>query len=169
MKYIFSIAILLALVSCADGLRGPEGDPGVPGGILWNDADGRTVGHGDSVSVGYFDSDGLLWLIYPRTGMPKQPEINQLTYESDDCTGTPWETTALARIPVLYLGRYMVRPINARMAIINYGSARHLDNDECMPGRYIEGGLAAMRFEDYESLPGIPGDAVFTVPLYPVR
>lgn len=167
-KGVVIVIACLALASCESAGVDANGGAGiVGGGILWKDATGRTVGYGDQVSVGYFDADGLLWLVNPRTGQPVQPEVRQREFESLNCSGTPLDTTALAMIPIRYQGRYFVRPINARMFTVTLGSYDHVGEDDCGQ-RYGSTSVVAVSLLDFEPLPGIPEDAVFTPPIYPV-
>lgn len=176
MKRILGIVGLLVLVSCADSpLRGPEGadgavgPEGAPGGVLWRDATGRAVGYGDRLGVGYFDDAGRLWTVNPLTGQPDQPEVRDLVYETADCTGDAWDTTALALVPVVYQGGYAVRPVAARMALVNFGSYRNVETGECGEVTTARPPILATAFADFEVLDEVPADVVFSPPLYPVR
>lgn len=168
MKRILGIAILFAMVSCAE-MRGPEGDPGIPGGVLWKDATDRTVGYGDRFGVGYFDDAGLLWTVSPMTGQPAQYAVQMLLYETPDCTGDAWENQAPALIPVRYQDGYLIRPIAARMATIRYGSSLSMSGNTCTEAPADRPTVVATAFADFEVLAEMPESAVFVPPLYPVK
>jgi hypothetical protein len=75
------------------GPQGPEGPAGAPGvdgmnaGPLWVDAAGTAVYAGPEPL--YFDANGYVWRIDPRTGRVIVPDTVPTYFDTDTCTGAP--------------------------------------------------------------------------------
>jgi hypothetical protein len=75
------------------GPQGPEGPAGAPGadgmsaGPLWVDAVGTPVYAGPEPL--YFDANGYVWKIDPRTARVDPPKTVPTYFDTDTCTGAP--------------------------------------------------------------------------------